>query len=96
MLGELRDLVSAEIADAPLKVLIENLLGENEAALKLLPGSLNRYHPFAGGWLEHTLSVARSCVWLADKYAAQFPALPFLSKRGTVGRLPLGSPLQAR
>ena len=80
MLDELRELVSAEIADAPLKVLVARLLSENEAALKPLPGSLNRYHPFAGGWLEHTLSVARSCVWLADKYAAQFPELPVFNR----------------
>jgi 3'-5' exoribonuclease len=80
MLRELRELAAAEIADAPLKALVEKLLGENAAALKLLPGSLNRYHPFAGGWLEHTLSVTRSCVWLADKYAAQFPELPTFNR----------------
>ncbi|HUR55138.1 MAG TPA: HD domain-containing protein [Gemmataceae bacterium] len=80
MLGELRELVSAEIADVPLRTLVTRLLADNEAALKLLPGSLNRYHTFAGGWLEHTLSVARSCVWLADKYAAQFPELPVFNR----------------
>lgn len=80
MLRELRDLVTAEVSDSPLRTLVLRVLAENEAALKLLPGSLTRYHTFAGGWLEHTLSVARSCVWLADKYAAQFPELPVFNR----------------
>lgn len=80
MLRELRDLVTAEVSDVPLRSLVLRVLAENEAALRLLPGSLNRYYTFAGGWLEHTLSVARSCVWLADKYAAQFPELPHFNR----------------
>jgi 3'-5' exoribonuclease len=80
MLRELRDLVTAEVSDVPLRTLVLKLLAENESAVKLLPGSSNRYYTFAGGWLEHTLSVARSCVWLADKYAAQFPELPVFNR----------------
>ncbi len=75
MFAELVSLVSAEVADVPLRTLVLNLLNSNAAALKPLPGSASRYYPFAGGWLEHTLSVTRSCAWLADRYAASFPEL---------------------
>lgn len=84
MLADLEALVSAEIADAPLRALVLNLLSEHAAALKALPGSARRYYTFAGGWLEHTLSVARSCGWLATKYAEQFPELHPPLNRGLV------------
>jgi 3'-5' exoribonuclease len=75
MFAELEALVTGEIADGPLRALVLNLLTANAPTLKTLPGSARHYYPFAGGWLEHTLSVARSCVWLADRYAAMYPEL---------------------
>jgi 3'-5' exoribonuclease len=84
MLRDLQTLVTGEVTDAPLRTLVLNLLHDHAAALKVLPGSAKRYYPFAGGWLEHTLSVARSCVWLCDKYAAQFPELNPPLNRGLV------------
>ena len=75
MLADLDALVAAEVTDAPLRALTLNLLRANATALLTLPGSVRHYYPFAGGWLEHTLSVARSCAWLADRYASQFPEL---------------------
>jgi 3'-5' exoribonuclease len=51
------------------------LLHDHATTLKLLPGSHRTYYPFAGGWLEHTLSVALNCVLLADRYLARFPDL---------------------
>ncbi|MBA4188474.1 MAG: nucleotide-binding protein [Planctomycetaceae bacterium] len=73
MLAELRAVIAKEIADEPLLALVQKILAAHEAELKLLPASARHYYPFAGGWLEHTLSVVRSCVFLADRYAAQFP-----------------------
>jgi 3'-5' exoribonuclease len=84
MFAELEVLVTSEIADGPLRALVLNLLTANAAALKTLPGSARHYYPFAGGWLEHTLAVARSCVWLADRYAARFPELHPPLNRGLV------------
>ena len=84
MFAELEALVTGEIADGPLRALVLNLLTANAPALKTLPGSARHYYPFAGGWLEHTLSVARSCVWLADCYAAAFPELSPPLNRGLV------------
>jgi 3'-5' exoribonuclease len=84
MFAELEVLVNNEIADAPLRSLVLGLLAGNAAQLKMLPGSARHYYPFAGGWLEHTLAVARTCVWLAERYAAQFPELNPPLNRGLV------------
>jgi 3'-5' exoribonuclease len=84
MFAELEAIVTGEIADGPLRALVLNLLTANAAALKSLPGSARHYYPFAGGWLEHTLSVSRSCVWLADRYAAMYPELNPPLNRGLV------------
>jgi 3'-5' exoribonuclease len=83
MLAELQAVATA-IADGPLRALVLNLLAANAAALRTLPGSARHYYPFAGGWLEHTLAVTRSCVWLADRYAARFPELSPPLNRGLV------------
>lgn len=84
MLADLEALVAAEVPDPPLRALVQNILTANAAVLKSLPGSVRHYYPFAGGWLEHTLAVARSCAWLAERYAAQFPELDPPLNRGLV------------
>jgi 3'-5' exoribonuclease len=75
MLAELRGLAEAEIADGPLRRLVVLLLDRHAEALRWLPGSQRHYHPFAGGWLEHTLAVTHSCLLLADRYRAHYPDL---------------------
>ena len=75
MLDELQALAIAEIKDEPLRALVQKVLQDNAEALKMLPATATKFYPFAGGWLEHTLSVAKSCTWLADRYIAQFPDL---------------------
>ena len=77
-------LVSAEVVDGPLRTLVLNLLTANAPSLKTLPASARHYYPFAGGWLEHTLSVSRNVTWLADRYAAMFPELNPPLNRGLV------------
>lgn len=84
MYAELVSLVREEIADAPLQGLVLNLLTEHAAALKVLPASTRHFYPFAGGWLEHTLAVARSAAWLSERYAARFPELNPPLNRGLV------------
>src|SRR5262249_47048755 len=40
-----------------------------------------KFHPFAGGLLEHTLSVTKTCLWLAERYVAYYTELsPPLNK----------------
>lgn len=75
MFTELRSLVETSIVDPPLCKLVLLILDRNAGRLRWLPGSLNKYYPFAGGWLEHTLSVAYSCLHLAGKYWALYPDL---------------------
>jgi 3'-5' exoribonuclease len=75
MFAELDALVVGEVKDPPLRSLVQTVLHANAAALKVLPGSARNYYPFAGGWLEHTLSVTRSCLLLADFYLTRYPDL---------------------
>jgi 3'-5' exoribonuclease len=75
MFAELRSLVEASIVDPPLCALVLLVLDSNAERLRWLPGSLNKYYPFAGGWLEHTLNVSYSCLHLAGKYWALYPDL---------------------
>jgi 3'-5' exoribonuclease len=84
MFADLEALVNAEIADGPLRTLVLSLLTANAATLRTLPGSARHYFPFAGGWLEHTLSVTRSCAWLSERYAAMYPELNPPLNRGLV------------
>jgi 3'-5' exoribonuclease len=72
---ELVQWVQQEIRTGPLQELVLRLLHKHEAELKPLPASDRRYYPFAGGWLEHTLNVARHSVWLADRYIQLYPEL---------------------
>ncbi len=75
LFAELRGVAEAEIADGPLRRLVLLLLDRHADKLRWLPGSQRHYYPFAGGWLEHALSVTRSCLHLADKYRALYPEL---------------------
>ncbi|MDY3554703.1 HD domain-containing protein [Gemmata sp. JC717] len=84
MFADLTALVRAEVADAPLRALVLALLDANAAGLKAVPASTRHFYPFAGGWLEHTLAVARSCAWLADQFATRFPELNPPLNRGLV------------
>lgn len=73
--AELRALVEADIADEPLRRLVLTLLDRNRERLLMLPASQRHYHPFAGGWLEHTVSVTRNCIWLCERYREHYPEL---------------------
>jgi 3'-5' exoribonuclease len=84
LLADLEALVTAEVTDEPLRALVLNLLRANAPALKHLPASARHYYPFAGGWLEHTLSVSRNVAHLAERYAAAFPELSPPINRGLV------------
>ena len=64
MFAELKALATAHIADEPLRRLVLTLLERHAEPLQRLPATRDRFHPFAGGLLEHTLSVTRSCVQL--------------------------------
>jgi 3'-5' exoribonuclease len=81
MFQELRGLVEAHLVNEPLRNLVLTLLDRHAGPLKKLPATQGKFYPFMGGLLEHTLSVARTCVQLAERYAAVYPELrPPLNK----------------
>lgn len=75
MLAELRSLAEAQIGDLPLRRLVTTLLERYAETLKRLPATQNKFYPFFGGLLEHTLSVTHTCLQLVDKYTAQYPEM---------------------
>ena len=75
MYDELREIVRARIVRPDLRDLTELLLEENRAKLLSYPAARRHHHAYAGGYLEHVLSVTRTAVYLADKYADYYPDL---------------------
>ncbi len=75
MWAELRGLAEAQIADEPLRRLVLTLLDRHAGPFQRLPATVGKFYPFAGGLLEHTLSVTRLCLHLADRYASAYPEL---------------------
>ncbi|MFH1134504.1 MAG: OB-fold nucleic acid binding domain-containing protein, partial [Pseudomonadota bacterium] len=72
MFAELQGLV-AGLSDRHLRELLEGFLTDSEfaASFKRAPAAKNFHHAYAGGLLEHTLSVARA----ADAAARLYPFL---------------------
>jgi 3'-5' exoribonuclease len=81
MFQDLWNLAETNIADEPLRRLVLTILDRQRQPLKTHPATQGKFFPFAGGLLEHTLSVAHSCLHLVDKYVAHYPDLdPPLSR----------------
>jgi 3'-5' exoribonuclease len=70
MLEDLLALCRRELTHKPWRRLITGLLSDADVAarLRLAPAAKTMHHAYAGGLLEHTLSVARLCMRLADQY----------------------------
>jgi 3'-5' exoribonuclease len=82
MFEELIAIARDRIDNVALRGLLLDVLEDNRADLLSLPAATRKHHAFVGGWLEHVLSVTRTCVMLADKYDAYYPDLkPQLDKR---------------
>jgi 3'-5' exoribonuclease len=81
LFAELHGLAERHIVDNPLRRLVLALLDRHEKSWKRLPATTRHFYPFAGGLLEHTLSVTQNCLLLTEKYATAFPDLkPPLNK----------------
>lgn len=73
--------VKDEIQDPELRELTLGLVESNREALLTLPAAVRNHHNFAGGYLEHVVSVVRNARMLVDKYAADYGDLqPPLSR----------------
>lgn len=68
MFDELVAIVQKECENEAVRTLILGLLTTHAESIRQLPASNGRYHPFPGGWLEHTLSVCKTSLWLVDHY----------------------------
>ncbi len=75
MFAELRALLEKHVTDEPLRRLTLGLLDDHAAAFQRLPATRDRYHPFAGGLLEHTLAVMRTCLDLGTRYRDYYTEL---------------------
>ena len=80
MWAELLETIS-QITDGPLRRLTAGLFEKHADVLKFHPAASRNHHAYRSGYLEHTLSVLRTAVYLADKYLAYYPGMePRLSK----------------
>ncbi|MDR1489753.1 MAG: HD domain-containing protein [Desulfovibrio sp.] len=70
MFSELRDLAETVLRHEPWRNLARKLLDDPETGvlLRRAPAAKALHHAYAGGLLEHTLSVVRLCLLLADHY----------------------------
>ena len=75
MFQELWAIAETHLENVPLRRLVLTVLHRHAKQWKQVPGSAKHYYPFAGGLLEHTLSVTHACIHLADKYVSQYPDL---------------------
>jgi 3'-5' exoribonuclease len=81
MYTELRTLAVERIEGEPLRRLVVGILDEHANAIKRGSAARKNHHAYAGGYLEHVLSVTRNARFLADKYAGDYPDLqPPLNK----------------
>jgi len=72
MFDEMQAIVRERVTDAPLRALVEKILGDNHGELLKIPAARHNHHAFVAGWLEHTLSVTKTVIFLVDKYAAYY------------------------
>lgn len=75
MFAELKQIATEQIGDEPLRRLVTSLLDTHAEPLQRLPATRDRFYPFAGGLIEHTLNVTRSCLELAKRYSTYYTEL---------------------
>ncbi|MEN6449559.1 MAG: HD domain-containing protein [Thermoguttaceae bacterium] len=75
MYDELLAIARQHIETVPLRRLVEKLFADNRETLLKHPAARRNHHAYLGGLLEHSLSVARTCVFLAEKYADYYPEM---------------------
>lgn len=75
MLDELLEIIGQRITDPALRALVECIVTEHRDEVLRMPAARHNHHAFVGGLLEHTLSVTRTSIYLADKYAAYYPEM---------------------
>ena len=81
MFSELLNIATQQITEVLLRRLVIELLMEHQDEIRQMAAAMRNHHAFTGGFLEHVLSVTRTAVFFADKYADYYPEMqPPLSK----------------
>ncbi|GAB6165394.1 3'-5' exoribonuclease YhaM [Thermostilla marina] len=75
MWAELIQIVEGRIEHPPVKRVVLQLLEEHAETWKRLPAARAHHHAYIGGLLQHTLSVVKTAVFLAEKYASLYDDL---------------------
>jgi len=70
MLADIEALCKAHIRHKPLRTFCRRVLTNREVKARLMhaPGAVSIHHAYAGGLLEHTLGVCRTCMAFCDLY----------------------------
>ena len=76
MYEELLALAKKHIGKGKLLNLITQIFKDYRHAIQEAAAARHHHHAFSGGLLEHTLSVTKTAVFLADHYLAAYPKLP--------------------
>ncbi len=81
MYKELVQIAQEQITDVPLRTLTLDVLREHADLIQRIPAATRNHHTYTGGYLEHVLSVTKTCVYFAQKYADYYRQMhPPLSK----------------
>ena len=72
MFDEILSIASKQLGKGPLLNLITKIFKENRNALLIGVAARHHHHTFCGGLLEHTLSVTKIAVALADHYHTMY------------------------
>jgi len=84
MYDSLVELAQEKIDEKPLREFVLALLEEHREALLTMPAAKYNHHAHFGGYLEHVLSVSRTCDYLADKYGEMYPDMQPPLRKGLV------------
>jgi len=84
MYDSLVELAGQSIDEEPLLEFVLALLVQYRETLLTMPAAKYNHHAHVGGYLEHVLSVSRTCAYLADKYAEMYPEMQPPLRKGLV------------
>ncbi len=73
-----------QIDEGPLSEFVLAMLDQYRETLLTMPAAKYNHHAHVGGYLEHVLSVSRTCEFLANKYADMYPDMKPPLRKGLV------------
>ena len=83
-LVELAKSIAESPDEEPLSAFVLAMLEQYHETLLTMPAAKYNHHAHVGGYLEHVLSVTRTCEFLANKYADMYPDMQPPLRKGLV------------